>query len=620
MKKRLIYSLLLSSMILAACTQQTDSSSKADSSNISISTNTENSTSTVATSSNDTADYGDYEEEDLTTDYDKDTATKISLSDSSTSEAEGVTVKDQTVTIAKAGTYVITGSLSDGQLVVSAGKEDKVRLIFDDVSITNSTGPAVSIQSSEKVITTLVKGTTTTLADGTNYQLATGETEPDATFYSKEDLVINGEGTLKVNGNYSNGIRSKDDLILISGTYDIKAKNNALKGKDAVAIRDGNYTLTTTEGDGIQATNAEDTERGYVAIDGGSFKISSGRDGIQAETNVSIQNADLSIKTADGSQSQSVSAEESYKGIKAGSKILVSSGTYTIDSADDAIHSNDTAEITGGTFTITTGDDGVHADNELTISDGKLAINESYEGIEASVISIKGGDTKVTASDDGINAGGGSDTNEGTGQFGADSFGGPGGGEEADDSKKLTISGGTLTVNAEGDGLDSNGNITMTDGTVIVNGPTSGGNGSLDYGGTFDLSGGTLIAVGTSDMAQTISDSSSQAAVGIYFDSSQSADTLLSLTDADGNAIATFKPSKAYQYAVISTPDMKQGETYSIVSGGSTDAQETNGLYETGTKTNGDKLGSFELKDIATTVSQSGEAVSGTQMGGPGGH
>lgn len=618
MKKKLIYSLLLSSLILTACSQQSTS----DSSTTEITSTSNSSSTTTAVSTKTTEYYGNYEEEDLVTDYDEASATKITLSDDSTVDGEGVTVEDQTVTITKAGTYVISGSLSNGQLVVSAGKEDKVRLIFEDVSITNSGGPAVTIQSAEKVITTLVKGTTTTLKDGSDYQLAADETEPDATFYSKEDLVINGEGTLNVEGNYSNGIRSKDDLVLISGTYTVTAKNNALKGKDAVSIRDGEYTLTTTEGDAIQANNTEDTSKGYIAIDGGTFTISSGRDGIQAETNVSIQNAEMSIKTADGAASQSLSTEESYKGLKAGSKILVSSGTYTIDSADDALHSNDTAEITGGEFTIATGDDGIHADNELTISDGTLAISESYEGIEASVIAISGGDIQVTASDDGLNAGGGSDTDEGTGQFGADSFGGGGaGGDQADDSKSLTISGGTLAVNAEGDGLDSNGNITMSGGTVTVDGPTNGGNGALDYGGTFDLSGGTLIAAGSSGMAQNISDSSTQAAVGIYFDSSQAANTLVSIVDSDGNTVATFKPSKTYQFVAISTPEMTQGKTYTIVSGGSTDAQDTNGLYETGTETNGDELGSFELSDIVTNVSQSGEMVSGSQMGGgPGGH
>ena len=168
-----------------------------------------------------------------------------------------------------------------------------------------------------------------------------------------------------------------------------------------MSILAGNYTLNTTEGDGIQANNSEDAEKGYVAIDGGTFTIQSGRDGIQAETNLSIQSADLTIKTADGAQSQSLVTDESYKGLKAGGVMTISSGTFAIDSADDSLHANDTINITGGTITASSGDDGIHADNELTISDGTIAIEESYEGLEASVITIAGGTTHVVASDDG---------------------------------------------------------------------------------------------------------------------------------------------------------------------------------------------------------------------------
>ena len=500
--KKLIYPLLLSSLLLGAC-GQTDSSSTSSSSSSAAAVSGSAAVTNVATTLDDATDYyGSYEEEDVDASYDEATATQLELNDGDTTAVDGVAVEDQTVTITQAGTYVVSGSLSNGQLVVNVNKEEKVHLIFAGVTITNEDGAAVVIEQAEKVITTLASDTTNTLIDGSSYTLAEGETEPNAAFYSKEDLSINGDGTLVITGNYSNGLRSKDDLVLAGGTIEITAKNNAIKGKDSVSILAGNYTLNTTEGDGIQANNSEDAEKGYVAIDGGTFTIQSGRDGIQAETNLSIQSADLTIKTADGAQSQSLVTDESYKGLKAGGVMTISSGTFAIDSADDSLHANDTINITGGTITANSGDDGIHADNELTISDGTIAIEESYEGLEASVITIAGGTTHVVASDDGINAGGGSDTEETTGQFGQDSFGGgPGGGDTADDSKQITITGGTLVVDAEGDGLDSNGNVTMSDGVVIVNGPTTGGNGALDYNGTFEITGGVLLAAGTTDMA-----------------------------------------------------------------------------------------------------------------------
>ncbi len=586
--KKLIYPLLLSSLLLGACgqTDKTDSSSTSSSSSSAAAVSGSAAVTNVATTLDDATDYyGSYEEEDVDASYDEATATQLELNDGDTTAVDGVAVEDQTVTI------------------------------FAGVTITNEDGAAVVIEQAEKVITTLASDTTNTLIDGSSYTLAEGETEPDAAFYSKEDLSINGDGTLVITGNYSNGLRSKDDLVLAGGTIEITAKNNAIKGKDSVSILAGNYTLNTTEGDGIQANNSEDAEKGYVAIDGGTFTIQSGRDGIQAETNLSIQSADLTIKTADGAQSQSLVTDESYKGLKAGGVMTISSGTFAIDSADDSLHANDTINITGGTITANSGDDGIHADNELTISDGTIAIEESYEGLEASVITIAGGTTHVVASDDGINAGGGSDTEETTGQFGQDSFGGgPGGGDTADDSKQITITGGTLVVDAEGDGLDSNGNVTMSDGVVIVNGPTTGGNGALDYNGTFEITGGVLLAAGTTDMAMNVSGGSQQS-IGISFDQTQSAETLVTLKDSQGQTILSYAPSKSYQHVVLSSPDLTDSN-YTLVSGGTNDAQAVSGYYAGGTLSDGTELGTLPVTETIANLTQSGATATTNQMGG----
>ncbi|MDT2757387.1 carbohydrate-binding domain-containing protein [Enterococcus asini] len=615
--KKILATLLLSTTLLAACSTEnasSDSSSASSSSQIETVATTSSSETTLENY------YGTYEEEDLATSYDEESATKIELGDTSEITGEGATVEGQAVTINAAGTYVVSGTLSDGQLVINVGKEDKVHLVLDGVEITNATGAAIDVEQAEKVITTLASDSENTLSDGTTYELATGETEPDAAFYSKEDLVINGSGSLTVNGNYSNGIRSKDDLILVSGTYAITAKNNAIKGKDSVAIRGGEYTLTTTEGDGIQANSAEDATKGYVAIDGGTFTINSGRDAIQAETNLSMQNAQMTVKTADGATSANLSAEESYKGLKAGGKLLIVSGEYLLDTADDALHANDAVEVNGGTITATTGDDGIHGDNTLTINDGTINITQSYEGLEASEIYFKGGDIKVVATDDGVNAGGGSDTAT-TGAFGADSFGGggPGGGDQADESKFIEISGGTILVDAEGDGFDSNGNVTMTGGTLLVNGPVTGGNGALDYNGTFVQSGGTLMAAGSSGMALNVSDSSSQTAVDLYFDSNQTAGTLVSLKDSTGKVVAGFVPAKDFANLVISTPDLTQNEALTLSIGGAASNVDENGLVATDSTIEGaTDLGTITLTAVVSTMDQSGNAVSGGMgMGGP---
>lgn len=606
MKK--IYPLFLA-LLLVACAQQSETNSSSSATGTSEATVTNGSTSLE-----DTDYYGKYEEEDLDASYESSSAIAIKLAGSQTEAGEGFTVDDQTVTITSAGTYMVSGSLTDGQLKINVDKEAKVHLIFAGVSITNANSSAVVIEQAEKVITTLAADTTNTLTDGTSYTFAEGETEPDAAFYSKDDLSINGEGKLVIEGNYSNGIRSKDDLVLASGTYEITAKNNAIKGKDSVSIRDGNYTLTTSEGDGIQANNTEDATKGYIGIDGGIFTIQSGRDGIQAETNLSIQSAEMTVKTADGADSQSVVADESYKGMKAGGSILLASGSYTIDSADDSIHANDSVTINGGEISAATGDDGIHADNGLTINDGTIIVNKSYEGLEASVITIAGGDIQVLASDDGVNAGGGSDTTD-SGQFGQDSFGGgPGGGDQADDSKEVVITGGTLSIDAEGDGLDSNGNVTMSGGIVIVNGPTQGGNGALDYNGTFEITGGTLVAAGTTDMAMNVS-GGTQRSVAITFDQSQVADTLITLQDTEGNTLLSYTPSKDFQHVVISSPDLQSAD-YTLLSGGSNSETSVYGLYQGGSVKDASELGTLSLTDTLSNLTQSGATATTNQMGG----
>ncbi len=617
--KKAIMPILVAGLLLGACDQIVQGSFTSDSTT--TSSEQASTSSSVSDQSNNgaaTDTYGTYEDEDLETSYVSEEAQTITLSDDGTEAVDGVTVDGSTVTITQAGTYVIEGSLSDGQLQVSVGAEDKVNLIFNGVTINNEDGPAVYITEGEKVVATLASGTTNTLTDGTSYILATDETEPDATFYSKADLVINGDGKLVVEGNYSNGIRSKDDLILVSGEYEVTAVNNALKGKDTVAILDGTYNLTTTEGDGIQANNEEDADSGNVYIDGGTFNINSGRDGIQAVTKLAVQNADITIQTAEGSTSTDIDTAESYKGLKATGTVEISSGILNLNTADDGIHANSAISILGGEMTIASGDDGMHADETLTISDGTIDIQESYEGIESSVIQIEGGNSSVVASDDGLNAGGGSDTETTTGTFGEDSFAGGqmGGGMDGDESKQLIITGGTLVVDSEGDGLDSNSTVDMSGGVVIINGTTTGGNGGLDYDSSFNITGGTLIATGTSDMAQNASEGS-QVSLGITYDTTQEANELISLLDEEGNVVVSFTPTKSYSHVVISSPDLTIG-TYTLVSGCENDGEESNGLYEGGTVTNGTELADLSVTDTITNLTSSGETASATGMMGGG--
>ncbi|MBO0441296.1 carbohydrate-binding domain-containing protein [Candidatus Enterococcus ikei] len=568
--------------------------------------------------------YGTYDEEDFDESYDEKTATKIELNDSSSKiEGSGASEKDNVISITTGGTYILSGSYN-GQIKVSAANET-VHLILNNTSITNTSSSAIYVEQAKKVITTLAEGSKNSLTDGAEYVFGSAdETEPDAVFFSKDDLTINGTGTLDVTGKYSNGIRSKDDLVITNGIINVTTKNNGIKGKDSVSIADGTFNLNTTAGDGIQANNSTDPDKGWIAIDGGTFTIQSGNDGIQAETNLSIAKAKIKLQTADGYKDQTLDTTASYKGLKASGNIVIDDGTFDLNTADDAIHSNAAVTINKGAFSIASGDDGIHADSDLLINNGTITVNNSYEGLEGATVTINDGDISVYATDDGINAAGGSSgESEHEGQFGADSFGEPGGGQPGgggDSTKFIEINGGTTYVNADGDGIDSNGDIRMAAGTLIVNGPTDDGNAALDYDGTFTISGGIFVASGSSGMAMSASDSSSQAALSLYFDETQKAETLINLKNASGKTILSVAPTKDFSHIAISSPDLKVGETITLSSGGNDSSTAKNGLYSDSNYSNGTELAKIAIDDVLTSVDQSGTQVDGSQMGGgPGG-
>ena len=250
-------------------------------------------------------------------------------------------------------------------------------------------------------------------------------------------------------------------------------------------------------------------------------------------------------------------------GLSGKDSVRIGGGEYNITAGKDGIHSsNDEDEkkgftyIAGGNITINAEDDGVHADSALTITDGTINVKQSYEGLEGSAIDISGGDISVVSSDDGINAAGGNDQSGfGGGRMEPDSF--------ADSAVSITISAGTVHVNAEGDGIDSNGSLTVSGGNIFVEGPQSGGNGALDYNGEAVISGGTLVALGSSQMAQNFGENSTQGTMLVNTGASQTGE--VTLNDSNGNALVSVSTEKQFETVVISCPDIKSGSTYTLV-------------------------------------------------------
>lgn len=504
--------------------------------------------------------------------------------------------------ITKAGTYVLSGEIKDSMVTVAAGREDKVYLVLDQVTMSNRQGPAIYIQSGDKVFITLKEGTVNTISDGSGYTITDGDTTLDAAIFSKADLTINGSGSLTVNGNYKHGIVSKDDLIITAGMLNVSAKNVALNGKDCVKM--SGVTVTLNAGtDGIRSDNDTDADRGYVYIEDSTLNITAGNDGIQAETVLKMSGNNIAVvKTGAGSSGSLRYSTESYKGFKAGSDILISGGQYSIDAQDDCIHSNNTVSITGGAFTLSSGDDGIHGDTDLSVSGGTISILKSYEGLEASRLLISGGKIDLIASDDGLNAAGGKDSSGMGGR--------PGQGGFSSSSGSIVISGGYTVLNASGDGIDSNGTIEVSGGVTLVSGPTNNGNGAFDHDGTATVTGGVLIALGSSGMAQGFSAAENQGAILTSF-TSQSGGTSFALCNSKGEVVASFTPAKAYQSAAITAPGIQNGETYTLVAGGTVSGGDANGYTQLGTVSGG---------TVLATITMTSNLYGGSGgMGGPGG-
>lgn len=570
-----------------------------------------------------------YTEEELSDDYDEKEAVTVKLTgDTAECSDAGVEVKEGTVTILSSGTYVFSGSLEDGRIVIDADKSDSgvVRLVLAGADITSSDGSAIYVKNAEETIITLKENTENTVTDGKEYS-AENETEGmNAAIYSKDDLTINGKGALKVNACRNHGIQSKDDLLLISGELSVTSVGDAIVGKDSVVIKEAALVIDSQE-QGIKGTGNKE-EKGYIYI----------------------ENAKIDI-----------------------------------NAVDDGMHSDTVIQIDGGTIDIASEDDGIHSDIKILINDGKINIKDSYEGLEACMIIMNDGDVDINASDDGINATNGlntgmgmnggmngrmnenitsddgvqndertenkrqggrmkgarPDTAEGNGEMsnrqmpemangelpempGGEMSGMPDGelpempnrgdnpsdfgdsdeeeGSASSDNTALKVldmvfemNGGNLYINAGGDGLDSNGNLVMNGGTVIVDGPENNGNGAIDYENSFDMNGGQLIAAGASGMAMTPSSDSAVNSVMITFSSSYK-NTKIMLKDSQGNEVIAYTPVKSFNSIVFSDKNLKNGETYTVYA-------------------DGEEIDSFTISQVITTVGNGG----GMQGGGFGG-
>lgn len=629
MKRRMIALLLTGVLVFGGCSNTV--SNKAEGS----SENSNNTSNLVSTESNDLENStisdstnivdGDitfvsdssemFTDRDYEVGYDESRSINIQLNgDSISCDSDAVQINGTTVILLEEETYIISGTLDDGMIVVNVGKKDKPQIVLNGVTINSKTSAPIYVLEGDKIFITLADGTTNTLTNGGSFE-AIDDNNIDSVIYSKQDLTLNGSGSLVVESPAGHGIVSKDDLVITSGMYTITSASKGLSANDSIRIANANITIASGK-DGMQAENTDDASLGFIYIASGNLNISAEGDGISAGAYMQIEGGVFDIVSGGGSKnavnstsnswgmmgggkggigskpghsglsssnfssntsstsssSNSSDGRVSMKALKATLDILISAGTFILDSADDSIHSNTNIIINGGTFEIASGDDGFHADDTLRIHAGTIHITESYEGLEGLHVEVVGGDITIISSDDGINAAGGNDSS-GTGGFrGGDMFGGGKGNSSSNAS--IVISGGSIYVNASGDGIDANGTLEISGGYTVVCGPTIGDTSVLDYDISGVITGGTFIGTGAYMMAQTFS-SSSQGVVAVSV-GNQSAGTEITLEDSKGNIVVHCEPKLSYQIVILSTPDMVSGEEYTITVGSATGTFEAN--------------------------------------------
>lgn len=530
-----------------------------------------------------------FTDRDYESSYDESESILIQLNgDSANASSDSVEISGTTVAITEETTHIISGTLDDGMIIVEADDTAKLQIVLNGVNINSATSAALYIISADKVFVTLADGTENTLSNGGSFE-AIDENNIDGAVFSKQDLTFNGSGSLTVTSAAGHGIVCKDDLVFMGGAYTIASAYHGLDANDSVRIADAAITVDAGK-DGIHAENTDDTALGFIYISGGTMNIEAEGDGISAGAYLQVENGAIDILAGGGYANGSSSSSDSYgrfmgggrpgtssaqataeesgtsmKGLKAVGSILISDGMITVNSADDSIHSDTSVVISGGTFELASGDDAIHAEDMLTVTACDMNISESYEGLEAQEVYIKGGTIVLNASDDGLNASGGTDSSGIAG--GRDGM--FGGGKTSSSNGIIEISGGNLTVYAGGDGLDSNGTLTISGGYIYIANPTSGDTSIIDSDSSPVISGGTFVSTGsTTMMAQTFSSSSTQGVITCTT-GNQTAGSAVTVEDSSGNEIISYGVEYSCALVIISSPDIVKGETYMLTVGSS---------------------------------------------------
>lgn len=564
--------------------------------------------------------------------YDEESAAHITLSGATAeSDSSAVSVEGSTVTITDEGTYILTGSLEDGSVVVNAGDTDKVQLVLDNVQITNADGAAIYIPAADKVFITTAADSANTLENGGSYT-AIDDNNIDGVIFSKCDLTLNGAGSLTIQAQAGHGVVSKDDLVVTSGSYAVTAAGQGLSGKDSVAIAGGTFVLETGK-DAIQSDNEEDADKGYIYLAGGDYTITSQGDGVSASGWLWVADGSYTVFSGGGSENGADHADSQAPGGMGdggggrGSRDFengqppekpdgtqqpaegqppqlpegmeqtaaeqppedaVAGATPQAPQAEDSTSADQSGEseadasdtpstkgfkagtglcVAGGIFAMDCADDAFHTNGDMTWMAGEADVATGDDAFHADGALAVEGGSIKVSACYEGLEGLTVTLADGQVDITASDDGVNAAGDNVADCC-ITITGGQLTVDAGGDGLDSNGDIAMSGGTVYVAGPENGADFALDYDGSASITGGTFIGLGMNGMAQNFGDSSTQGTILLTVDT-QSAGTQLSVAGEDGAVLASWQAPKSYSAVVVSCPGLEAGGSYTVTAGSS---------------------------------------------------
>lgn len=460
------------------------------------------------------------------------------------SDSDNVEIDGSVATITSGGTYILSGNLDNGRIIINTDSESDVRLVLNGVNIINNSTSSIQVENANKVYITLEKDTNNKLSNNFYFSQDYGT---NGVIYSKSDITINGRGSLEISSSEGNGIVSEKNVIITGGTIDISSERCGINALDSVRVSSAMLTINSKD-NGIYSSNKENDSSGFIYISDGIFEINSNGNAIDAKSILLIEGGAFNITAQSDS---STDTDKSSYGLTAGEDISVNSGEFVVNTTDDAVYSNSKVSINGGSFKLTSGNNGIYGESTVLIGEANINIEKSYIGIEGRTVFIKDAALDINSDDDGINAAGGNDSS----------------GLRGEDSNEKSASGirilsGYISINASGDGMDSNGDISVSDGVILLSTADNSENTVIDYSHDLYLTGGTILASGNISDEKDFSDLE-QPIVTLNVDS-QPQNSFIEVFDESGNIIISDTAAQSFSNILLSSPQLQKGYSYTL--------------------------------------------------------